>query len=215
MSAERLTALSPRNIGCCVIYTRKTPSPYEELYDEVVRLRAELAATQESAQTRSHDARTRRKDKVTLVENPTPFTISTAIYPDAAGIMRRHNLASEYGMTEAGMLEAIHEAIEEAQATVTERFGEFAADANGICPHYITNTSALGESAKANRFVFTAVLSVHSAAQLDNFEKMLKAAANILMDPAWYEPVILEALPAIVSRMREEEQAHGEKFQGV
>jgi len=156
-----------------------------------------------------------RDTKVTLVENPTPFTISTAIYPDAAGINRQHNLASEYGMTETGMLEAIHEAIEEAQATVTERFGEFAADANGICPHYITNTSALGESAKANRFVFTAVLSVHSAAQLDNFEEMLKAAANILTAEAYWLPIVLESLPAIVSRMREEEATAGEKFRGA
>ncbi len=152
---------------------------------------------------------------MTLVENPTPFTISTVIYPDAAGLLNKHNLDGEYGMTSSGMLEAIHEALEEAQATVTERFGEFAADANGICPHYITNTSALGEPAKANRFVFTAVLNVHTAAQLDNFEKMLKAAANILTDEAYWLPVVLEALPSIVSRMREEEAAAGEKFRNA
>jgi len=145
---------------------------------------------------------------VTLVENPTPFTISTSIYPDAAGLIREHNLDGEYGMTIVGMLEAIHEALEEAQATVNDKFFELAYASLEIV------------HARIHRPLNTNKISVipirpASADQLDNFEKMLKAAANILTDEAYWLPIVLDALPGIVSRMREEEATSGEKFRGV
>jgi len=145
---------------------------------------------------------------VTLVENPTPFTISTAIYPDAAGINRQHNLASEYGMTEAGMLEAIHEAIEEAQATVNDTFADTAANvAANIFPSEVAPS-------RRNSCVITP-LNPATARQFEHFEATLKSIANFLTAEAYWLPIVLDALPGIVSRMREEEEAAGEKFRNA
>lgn len=143
---------------------------------------------------------------MTLVENPTPITISTAIYPDAASIMREHSLDGEYGMSEAGMLEAIHEALEEAQATVNEGISNAIHDTRSLMDiHIVTHGREITVYPEAG----------YTASQLGNFEKMLKAAANFLTAEAYWLPVVLEALPGIVSRMREEEEAAGEKFRGV
>jgi len=145
---------------------------------------------------------------VTLVENPTPFTISTSIYPDAMDIARKHNLDGEYGMTSIGMLEAIHEALEEAQGFVNDTFVDTAANvAANIFPSDVS-------SSRRNSCTITP-LNPATARQFEHFEAAIKSIANFLTAEAYWLPIVLEALPGIVSRMREEEEAHGEKFRGI
>ena len=170
-----------------------------------------MLTTSNPRKTLKHDRVTREQEgekQVALVENPTPFTISTSIYPDADGLMRKHNLDGEYGMTSSGMLEAIHEALEEAQGFVNDTFVDTAANvAANIFPSEVAPS-------RRNSCVITPLNSA-TARQFEHFEATLKSIANFLTAEAYWLPIVLDALPSIVSRMREEEAAAGEKFLGA